>query len=202
MKRRLRYTFNGLTALSLVACLALVVLWVRSFHLGSLNVTLPPGKFLLGHCRGQVFLIHHRADLNPGSVWTTVYVGRVNGQGAQALVKALIFDPASPPDLKHPPFRTVLLSRPYLLVDLAQGTGLSERGGFRASTTCLPGWRNLGSVLQCVAIPYWFVCALTCVLPARWIHLRRRRHRAGTCAQCGYDLRATPDRCPECGAMA
>jgi hypothetical protein len=55
-----------------------------------------------------------------------------------------------------------------------------------------------------VLIPYWLILLSAAVLPTReaWQRLtaRRRTNRA-LCPACGYDLRATPDRCPECGAI-
>ena len=56
-----------------------------------------------------------------------------------------------------------------------------------------------------VAIPYWSLVVVTGILPLRsWLLIRGRwrrekRRRLGLCEQCGYDLRGTPDRCPECG---
>jgi hypothetical protein len=53
-----------------------------------------------------------------------------------------------------------------------------------------------------VAVPYWFIVLPTAVLPAWWWLRRRKtcaRRAAGRCSGCGYDLRGTPERCPECG---
>lgn len=58
-----------------------------------------------------------------------------------------------------------------------------------------------------VVAPWWSFCALGAVLPLiatrRLIRTRRWRKqtRAGLCTNCGYDLRATPEKCPECGTI-
>lgn len=58
--------------------------------------------------------------------------------------------------------------------------------------------------LTVVVLPTWFLLPLTAALPALWVRnfvRTLRRPGPGCCAACGYDLRATPDRCPECGAV-
>jgi hypothetical protein len=73
--------------------------------------------------------------------------------------------------------------------------------GFRASINT----RLQGTDTYIVA-PWWFVigCLSTLLtLAGRDVRaglVRRRRIAGGLCEQCAYDLRATPERCPECGA--
>jgi hypothetical protein len=64
-------------------------------------------------------------------------------------------------------------------------------------------------VWNCVVrVAYWIPMTLFLtpglIWVARRVIVRRRcrRRAAGFCPKCGYDLRATPDRCPECGRPA
>jgi len=47
-------------------------------------------------------------------------------------------------------------------------------------------------------VPHYFAMLVLLMLPARW-WMNRRHVPPGHCRRCGYDLRATPQRCPECG---
>jgi hypothetical protein len=59
-----------------------------------------------------------------------------------------------------------------------------------------------------VTLPHWNLCILTAILPVICVlrlslarTRRMRRARQNGCPACGYDLRASPDRCPECGTV-
>jgi hypothetical protein len=54
--------------------------------------------------------------------------------------------------------------------------------------------------IAALVVPDAAVVGVTAFLPAAYLFkLIRGRRRPGCCRACGYDRRATPERCPECG---
>jgi hypothetical protein len=81
----------------------------------------------------------------------------------------------------------------------------SEFPGFDAGGFRYGGLRGPNGSLYNAAVPHWFVAGVLVPVPLAWVisaRRRRRRDRAGLCLSCGYDLRATPGQCPECGRCA
>jgi hypothetical protein len=79
--------------------------------------------------------------------------------------------------------------------------------GFAVATSEAGAVQDLPeSKLVYLTAPHWFV-VLACGVTGFWMLLghaarRRRRVARGLCPVCGYDLRASPERCPECGTVA
>jgi hypothetical protein len=61
----------------------------------------------------------------------------------------------------------------------------------RVQFTC----RAAGAPMWIPGVPLLLPLAVMCIRNRRSV----RRRRAGLCVHCGYDLRASPERCPECG---
>ena len=170
-----RHFVNLLTALSLLLFVAVCVLWAASgTHFRSVGYNKSPDTvYSAGVMRGRALLsIVHRP-------W---------GTGAPSSVEwtSLPLSMGSMPGWESfgpPKWR--------------------GRFGFRYSSDASPGYQYQGLV-----IPLWVPAVFLAFQPGLWT-FRRVRHRhlrnkrpPNTCRSCGYDLRASPSRCPECGAAA
>lgn len=185
MKRAL---LNLVTALSLLLCVAAAGLWVRSYFwcdgvrcdVGVGGAT--PGQRALSATtnRGTAYLV--RYDLrHTGAVppsWTSPESGRPQfGLHSTAAYNVGEVGPLG-----------------FGYADGSREEGLINPAGVRR----IERWRTL-------TFPLWAVAVVTALAPAASAvrYRRRRRERvrreSGLCPACGYDMRATPGRCPECG---
>ena len=106
-------------------------------------------------------------------------------------------------------FDTNLIQGYLIVVDPRAGTSYSkglfdpELGWYAVGLHNLPdAWRSDSKVGWYIRIRLWIpsllfaIMTLWAVAPA---YRRRKRKKLGLCLKCGYDLRGSKDRCPECG---
>ena len=76
------------------------------------------------------------------------------------------------------------------------------RTDWRLSGRLRPGV-DLGGPTVSWFVPFWIPTTVFAAWPT-WMLMpwcrRRNRRKLGMCVKCGYDLRGSKDRCPECGA--
>ncbi|HEY2589607.1 MAG TPA: hypothetical protein VGI81_27930 [Tepidisphaeraceae bacterium] len=176
MTRRL---FTAASALSLLVCVALTSLWIASYH----------GDF------GLSLVDDTRPD---NATWQDFFVdqGRA-GTLATGYDAGMSNVEASETRGKHR--RWTFLGRPPILVGYAINDAQSGMVDWAFAGFSTVGRHPGYSV---TIIPLWAPVLLTGTLPMVWIaRLGRtlRRKRLGLCPTCGYDLRASTERCPECG---
>ena len=173
-RRRLpRLLLNAATAISIPALVVAVA-----------------ALFLSDRPGDQPWQLHHGSDLN---TWTTLVVARTQVEVARYAPYGQGLPPALPP---YGCFGV------HVNWDVA---GFKfDNSGLLISTSAAPGAPMYTYAGFEAVIPLWFVIATAATCPAISLQrlLRRRRHHPGHCPTCGYDLRATPDRCPECGTIA
>jgi hypothetical protein len=198
MKRFRRWTWNVSAGVSLVLSVAVCGLWVRSYQRVDgfsygWDIS-PPGSTASVNSwanRGTVVLITARGD-GPSAAeprtgwgsWSLPDVGSDDYENNRMPARRLGFGYEE--WVEHP-------QRVFGM--LRSRIGEEHRGP--------PAPREPETRCSRYDAPCWFPVAVTAVAPAAWLRSRKRKplRKAGLCPACGYDLRASPDRCPECGAV-
>ena len=190
MRRLPRILPNAATAASLVLFAAMAVLWARSYSRADrLHGRLPGGQsFVAASKAGHVAVVRFR--------WHGAANGWPWGVRSHDVDNVLSF-PAGPVRQYTRRLGFGPIDRPtYFVMDPVQRTPTGTFHVFGAATATLNG--------SGVIFPWWLPTLVAAAAPAARLSVRLRRagrDRRGQCPACGYDLRATPARCPECGTI-
>ena len=202
MKRIGRYIFNGLTVLSLLLCVATVGLSVRSRSVNDVwewrriesNYRLPP-------------------DTRPYWSLFGYQVHSAGGELAVADRQLTPYGDSAPPTNDAELMECVGIHKGFFVSTVRDNYGSAKTYGYTDSVhSAIGGWGFYFvrggpedfPTATAVCIPYWSIGLLAGIAPfVSLTRLRRRRNRVRNrhCPICDYDLRATPERCPECGTV-
>jgi hypothetical protein len=187
VKRRL---FNMLAAASLLLCIGTTALWIRS------TWTLDSVEWTRVGARHSHFATAKRLELGTAYrgglylAWASAPTIYSDGASVGGSSPGLTFQYTHKPTARISP---IDWSDPMF----AHIDRLAVAGFHYGDLGTTSFGRNF-----IVNLPLWFPTLITLVLPATlWLSRLRRSRRANRllCPACGYDLRATPERCPECG---
>ena len=200
MRRLLRILLNVMTVLSLLLCLATAAIWVRSYWAYDRLIRKSQTQ-LTRDMRGRPVRYWQQSqflDVTRGVVgvhWSAFPKYDQFYNGSDEIVEQPV--PADP----NVEWTWVRFPRPS-----DPDVAFWRRRAFKRDIKVWPPSDHMQppTVLGFAALPLWAPFAASAVLPAAWAarHItRRRRQLRGHCPHCGYDLRATPERCPECGTI-
>lgn len=190
----MRRLFAVASGLSLLLLVATPVLWVRS-HI--ISDTFWWGR-VTHNAEGQDnVMLYIRCD------WGGLCISRTGGHYSKEFLDAHPNNRV--PDGPFSGRRSADASAVYPYQGRRAGAPVAFRfAGFELTTGLRPNPRDPFRLhTAALVFPLWALAPPAAITPAVFLmrRLRRRTLPAGTrpCPRCNYDLRATPDRCPECG---